>query len=204
MNFHMVEFETSFGQPEQLPPSNLPEIVFAGRSNVGKSSMINKVFLRRQLARVSSTPGKTATINFFRLENIRFVDLPGYGYAKVSKGEKRRWAMLMDAYFNTGRDISLVFQLIDIRHPPTRDDLTMLNFLIEEELPFVVILTKLDKLNQTERRVRLEALKTEIPYAEQITMVPFSAENGEGVEEIHAIISDIAAADDGNEEETEE
>lgn len=192
LNFHNVEFETSYGQLSQMPESSLVEIAFAGRSNVGKSSMINKVFNRKQLARVSSMPGKTVTINFFRLENVRFADLPGYGYAKVAKTEKARWAKLMEGYFNSGRNIGLVFQLVDMRHPPTRDDLNMINFLIESEMPFVIVLTKQDKLSGKEQARRLEALQEELPYADQITMVPFSAQTGHGVEEIKAIIEDIA------------
>ena len=193
MNFHNVEFETSFGRFDLLPKSDLVEIAFAGRSNVGKSSMINKVFNRKQLARVRSVPGKTATINFFRLENVRFADLPGYGYAKVAKGEKQRWAKLIDGYFQSGRNIGLVFQLVDIRHKPSEDDLTMINFLIENEIPFVIVLTKKDKLNKTELQKRLEAFQTEIPYAGEITMIPFSSEKGDGVQEVKDIIEEIAA-----------
>ena len=193
MNFHNVQFETSFGRFEQLPKSDLMEIAFAGRSNVGKSSLINKIFNRKQLARVSAVPGKTATINFFRLENVRFADLPGYGYAKVAKGEKQRWACLIDGYFRSDRDIGLVFQLVDIRHKPSAEDLQMIHFLIENEFPFVIILTKKDKLNKAELSARLDALQTEIPYADQVTMIPFSAITGEGVEEIKAIIEEVAA-----------
>ena len=193
MNFHNVEFETSFGSPAQLQPSTLMEIAFAGRSNVGKSSMINKIFNRKALARVSSMPGKTVTINFFRLENVRFADLPGYGYAKVAKTEKARWGKLMEAYFTTGRDLRLVFLLIDIRHPPSKDDLTMLNFLIEEEFPFAVVLTKKDKLSARRLAERMEAFSREIPYADEITMIPFSSETGEGVDEIKMIIEELAA-----------
>ena len=109
MNYHNVVFETSFGKASQLIASDLVEIAFAGRSNVGKSSLINKIFNRRALARVSAVPGKTATINFFKLENVRFADLPGYGYAKVSQGEKERWSDLIEAYFNSDRQIGLVF-----------------------------------------------------------------------------------------------
>lgn len=192
MDFFNVEFETSFGRPDQLLASTVPEIVFAGRSNVGKSSMINKIFNRKKLAKVSSMPGKTATINFFTLDNLRFVDLPGYGYAKVSKKEKERWASLIDTYFKSDRNIALVFSLIDMRHPPTRDDINMLNFLIEMELPFVIILTKKDKLSKSKQAERLESLQNEIPYADQITMIPFSAETGEGVKDIHSIIEDIS------------
>lgn len=121
---------------------------FPGRSNVGKSSLINKLFDRKQLARVSAMPGKTTTINFFRVDNVRFADLPGYGYAKVSKKEKKRWSGLIGDYLASDRDIALVFQLIDMRHPPTKDDLLMIDYLVEYEMPFAVVLTKMDKLSQ--------------------------------------------------------
>lgn len=191
MNYQNVIFEQSFGVSAQLPPSALPEIAFAGRSNVGKSSMLNKLFNRKQLARVSAVPGKTATINFFRADDLRFADLPGYGYAKVSKSEKQRWSELIEGYFAQDRDLRLVFQLIDMRHPPTRDDLTMVNFLIDGGFPFVVILTKADKLSKTQRLARMEAIISELPCADQITMIPFSSQTGEGVEQVKAIIAEI-------------
>ena len=203
MNYHNVAFETSFGLFSQLPKSDMIEIAFAGRSNVGKSSMINKVFNRKQLARVSATPGKTATINFFKLENVRFVDLPGYGYAKVSKGEIHRWAELIEGYFADDRRLELVFQLIDMRHPPTKDDLQMIDFLIEQELPFVIVLTKKDKLSKKQQEERMAGFLKEIPYADQITMIPFSSETGDGVVEIREIIEEIANGD-YDEPETEE
>lgn len=192
MNFHNIEFETSYATSGSLPESNYMEIAFAGRSNVGKSSMINKIFNRKNLARVSSMPGKTATINFFKLENIRFVDLPGYGYAKVSKSEKMRWAELMEGYFNSERDIALVMQLVDYRHPPTKDDLSMIEYLIEMQFPFIIVLTKADKLSSKQRRERLEALRTEIPCFEDITIVEFSSETGEGVDKIKEIVTSIS------------
>ena len=185
MNYHNIVFETSFGLSSQLPPSDLAEIAFAGRSNVGKSSMINKLFNRKGLARVSATPGKTATINFFETENLIFADLPGYGYAKVSRGEKRRWAQLMEGYFAQDRDIALVLSLVDSRHPPTQDDQMMVRFLVENELPFVVILTKIDKLSSRQRQERLEAIRGELPWGKQIIFLPFSAQTGEGREELH-------------------
>ena len=191
MNYHNVKFETSFGTAAQLPPSELPEIAFAGRSNVGKSSMINKLFNRKQLARVSTVPGKTATINFFRADGLRFADLPGYGYAKVSKGEKRRWSELISGYFEQDRDMRLVFQLIDMRHAPTADDLTMINYMIDREIPFVVVLTKADKLSKTQRAVRLAALETELPCADQIVTIPFSSETGEGVDAVRDVVAQI-------------
>ncbi len=191
MNFNNATFECSYGKPEQLPPSDCPEIAFAGRSNVGKSSMLNKIFNRRHMARVSATPGKTATINFFRVESTRFADLPGYGYAKVSKAEKARWGRLIEGYFHQERDLRLVFLLVDMRHPPTKDDLQMIDFLVESELPFAIALTKPDKLSKKQREERLEALKTELPYADQINCLPFSAATGEGLGEIIEIIEDV-------------
>lgn len=195
MNYNNVVFETSFGRIDQLPESDLVELVFAGRSNVGKSSLINKFFNRKNLARVSAVPGKTQTINFFRLENVRFADLPGYGYAKVAKDSKAKWSNLIGGYFEAGRRIELVFQLVDMRHPPTKDDLQMINYLIENEFPFVIVLTKQDKLSQKQQRERLEALQNEIPYADQIQMIPFSAETGYGVDELRAIVEEIARMD---------
>lgn len=191
MNYHNVQFETSIGTSSQLPVSDMPEIAFAGRSNVGKSSMINKLFNRKQLARVSAVPGKTATINFFKADGIRFADLPGYGYAKVSKSEKRRWSELIEGYFAQERNLQLVFQLIDMRHPPTEDDLLMVNFLIDREIPFVIILTKKDKLSAKQQQDRLSGLQNEIPCADQITMIPFSAQKGDGVDDVKAVIEEI-------------
>lgn len=196
MNFQNAQFIASYGTFSQLPKPTKPEIAFAGRSNVGKSSMINKIFSRKNLARVSSVPGKTATINFYGLENVHFVDLPGYGYAKVSRSEKDRWSDLIGGYLgDPDRDIILVMSLIDMRHAPTKDDIQMINFLVESELPFIIVLTKSDKLNKSERTARLEALKTEIPYFDEITVIPFSSLNGEGVEEIREIIEDVSAED---------
>lgn len=193
MNHQNVIFEKSFGISAQLPTPELPELAFAGRSNVGKSSMLNRLFNRKQLARVSAVPGKTSTINFFRAEGIHFVDLPGYGYAKVSKSEKKRWSELIEGYFAQDRDLRIVFQLIDMRHPPTEDDLTMINFLIDGGFPFAVILTKADKLNKTQRQNRLESITQELPCGDQIVKIPFSSQTGEGVEAVWEIIEEIAA-----------
>ena len=192
MNFHNVTFETSFGLSAQLPPSEEMEIVFAGRSNVGKSSAINKILNRKSLARVSAVPGKTATINFFRVDGVRFVDLPGYGYAKVSKSEQRRWSELIEGYFAQERDIGVVVLLVDARHPATALDVQMADFLIDRELPFLVLLTKMDKLNKTERAARLAAVQEELPCGDQLTFIPFSSETGEGVEEFRALIGELA------------
>ena len=193
MNFNKAEFFKSFGEFKQLPQSDRTEIAFAGRSNVGKSSLINKIFNRKSLARVSSVPGKTATINFYSLENIFIVDLPGYGYAKVAKSEKQRWAGLIDGYFNADRRLELTFLLIDMRHPPSKDDLMMIDFLIETEQPFVIVLTKSDKLSKKQQNERLDGFLKEIPCAEDIKFIPFSSQTGEGVEEIRSIIEEISS-----------
>ena len=190
MNFNTAAFEAAYGTFGQLPPSELPEIVFSGRSNVGKSSLLNKIFSRKALARVSSVPGKTITINFYRVGDVRFADLPGYGYAKVPMKEKLRWSKMMEGYFSSGRDIRLVVQLVDMRHPPTADDISMLHFLKELEFPFIVVLTKSDKLKKMERIRRMEALKDELAFIEGATIIPFSSENGEGVEEVRKTIEE--------------
>lgn len=193
MNFNKAEFYTSFGRLSQMPPSDRMEIAFSGRSNVGKSSLINKIFNRKALAKVSSVPGKTVTINFFTLENIYIVDLPGYGYAKVSKEEKKRWGDLIGGYLSDPeRDLELVFQLIDMRHAPTKDDLQMIDFLIQNEMPFVIVFTKADKLKKSVREQRRKAFAREIPYFSEIKSVEFSAQTGEGAEDIREIITEIA------------
>lgn len=192
MNYSKAEFKAAYGTFSQIPPSELPEIAFSGRSNVGKSSLINKLLGRKSLARVSAVPGKTITINFYSLEKLHIVDLPGYGYAKVGKNEKLRWAELIEGYLHDDRNLALVVQLIDFRHSPTADDIMMINFLIDSEIPFIIALTKADKLKKRERLERREALLQEIPCAEDITMIEFSAETGEGVEEIRTILEDIA------------
>jgi len=194
MNFSKAEFETSFGTFEQLPASDLPEIVFAGRSNVGKSSLINKIFNRKSLARISSVPGKTVTINFYKMEKARLVDLPGYGFAKVSGSEKKRWNSLMEGYFTSDRELALVIQLIDIRHAPSADDLTMIRYLIEGEFPFIIAFTKADKLSPAQKTKRLEDLKGEIPDSENIISVPVSVQSGEGVERLKELITEAVAA----------
>ena len=194
MNYNKAEFHSCFGLFSQIPESERPEIVFAGRSNVGKSTLINKIFNRKSLARVSSVPGKTATINFYKLEEIFFVDLPGYGYAKVSKSEKKRWSGLIEGYLNADRNIEIVFLLVDMRHAPSEDDLHMINFLIDSELPFVIILTKADKLNKTNRIAMMEKFKETIPCFDDIHVIPFSSQTFEGVEEVRKIIEETAQA----------
>ena len=191
MRWEAAAFEMSAGISSQLPAADLPEIAFSGRSNVGKSSLINRLVGRKALARTSATPGKTATINFYRLPVMRLVDLPGYGYAKVSGSEKCRWMELIEGYFDADRDMRLVLQLVDMRHPPSKDDYQMLEYMVQCGIPFVVVLTKADKLNKTERAARLEALKTELADYEGVTCIPFSAVNGEGAQELRDILLNL-------------
>lgn len=196
MNYNKAVFETSAGNAAGLLPSNLPEVCFSGHSNVGKSSLINKLFGRKSFARTSNKPGKTATVNFFRCENVRLADLPGYGFAKVSLAEKQRWGELMEGYFSSNRDIRLVFQLVDARHKPTADDIDMLHFLSDNGFRFVVVLTKIDKLNKTERESNLSMLQKEIGFVwDSVPVVTFSAVTGEGCEALREMLDAVNAED---------
>ena len=189
MNFNKAEFEFAAGKASQLPPSSFPEVIFSGRSNVGKSSLINKLVNRKALARVSATPGKTATINFFKVDKFHLVDLPGYGYAKVSKNEKQRWAELMEGYFNQDRDFRLVVQIVDMRHAPSKEDMDMIRYLYDRKLPFVIVFTKKDKLKKSQQTKRLTELYEELAGFEEIPKFPFSAVTGEGTDEIRDYIT---------------
>ena len=191
LNYNKAEFVAAYGKFSQIPAPERKEIAFAGHSNVGKSTLINKLFNRKNLARVSSVPGKTATINFYGLDDIYFVDLPGYGYAKVAKSEKERWSGLIEGYLGSDRDIRLVFMLVDMRHAPTKDDVDMINYLIDTETPFVIVLTKADKLKKTEREKRMEAFRGEIPCFDDIHVIPFSSMTFEGVDELRQIVEDV-------------
>lgn len=192
MRFDQVGFETAFGTKQQLTASTLPEVVFAGRSNVGKSSLINKLFNRKALARVSGKPGKTITINFFRGDGVRFVDLPGYGYAKTSHAEKQRWEDMLEYYFDSGRNICLVVQIVDMRHQPSEQDFTMLTYLAAKNIPFMIVATKSDKLKPTERKRREAELADELAAYADKQIVYFSAVSGEGVEALQNIIEQAA------------
>ncbi len=189
IKFETARFEAAFGTAEQLPESTTPEVAFAGRSNVGKSSLINKVVRRKALARTSSQPGKTANINFYLADGIRLVDLPGYGFAKVSGKERQRWADLISGYFDQERSFNLVVALVDIRHDAQKLDVQMLDFLADAELPFVVALTKADKLSRAkadQQAMRL-AKQFGIPRSQ---MVVTSAEKGTGIDELRRRIED--------------
>lgn len=189
MNFQNAEFEFAAGQAQQLPKSDLPEIVFSGKSNVGKSSLINKLVNRKALARTSATPGKTATINSYMVDGCRFIDLPGYGYAKVSKAEKGRWAKLVESYFADERNIKLVIQLLDMRHKPTADDMDMMNFLLSTDYEIAVVCTKSDKLNKAETEKQI-AYFDELFQENEIKYIPFSATKRTGLEEVQRVIEE--------------
>lgn len=195
MNFNTAEFRASYGRADQIPPSDIPEIVFSGKSNVGKSSLINKILNRKAIAKVSSKPGKTATINFFDLKEAYFADLPGYGYAKVSQSEKERWAELVEGYFAQQRNIPLVIQICDMRHPPTADDMTMIDFLCSSGYNFIIALTKMDKLKKTQQQKCLDEIKEKLSDYPDIRFFPCSSENGEGIEEIRDIIRAVVESE---------
>lgn len=188
MNYNKAEFEKSYGISNQLPPSNITEIAFAGRSNVGKSSLLNKLFNRKSLARVSSVPGKTITINFYDVDGYKFVDLPGYGYAKLSKSERDRFGELMEGYFQSGRNISLVVQLVDMRHKPSQDDFGMIDFMKQMNIPFIVVCTKADKLKVKEFKKREQEIKEELSMVDSDLIIPFSSQNGLGLDKIKMLI----------------
>lgn len=186
-----VILKISAGEPRQIPSDPLAQVAFSGRSNVGKSSLINSLLGRKSLARVSSAPGKTITINFYEIDKkLYLVDLPGYGFAKRTLEEKKKWSALTDGYFTQNENIdrlSLVLQLIDSRIGPTKDDEMMLDYLRAAELPFAVVATKTDKLNATERKKNLAAIEAH-PLISGAPVIPFSALKGEGKDELWRVI----------------
>lgn len=188
MNYNKAEFEKAFGISSQLPQSTSPEIAFSGRSNVGKSSLLNKLFNRKSLARVSSVPGKTITINFYNVDDCKFVDLPGYGYAKLSKTERERFGELMEGYFQSGRNINLVVQLVDMRHKPSQDDFGMIEFMQQMNIPFIIACTKADKLKVKEFQKREREIKQELNMVDEGLIVPFSSQTGLGLDNIKMLI----------------
>ncbi len=185
MNLQKAEFLTSLTDLSKLPKDGLPQIAFSGKSNVGKSSVINRVLQRKNFARVGETPGKTIHINFFRIDNrAYFVDLPGYGYAKVAKSEKERWGRLMEAYFSDPTRISLGILIVDARHKPTENDVTMAKYFQGSERPWVVVANKLDKLKKSEVEPNLALIREALALDPQTPLIPFSAEKGTGREDL--------------------
>lgn len=186
-NIQNSNLKISAGLPKQFPADPRPQVAFSGRSNVGKSSLINALLGRKSLARVSSSPGKTITINFYDIDKkLYLVDLPGYGFAKRNPEDKKKWSALTDGYFTQNQNIdrlSLVLQLVDSRIPPTADDEMMLDFLRSSQIPYAVVATKTDKLNATERKKNLEALRAH-PLIADVPLIPFSSLKGEGKDEL--------------------
>ena len=188
MNLHNVEFLISAANPKDFPGVRLPEIAFAGKSNVGKSSVINRILQRKNFARVGEKPGKTIHVNYFTIDKTcYFVDLPGYGYAKVSQKEKDRWGKLMEDYFAAQR-IDLGILIVDSRHPPTNNDITMANWFLDSGCPFVVVANKLDKLKKSEIDPNLQTIRQDLNLPEECPVIPFSAEKGTGRDELLNII----------------
>ena len=195
MNIHNVELTVSAVKPEQYPKTEFPDLAFAGRSNVGKSSFINKVLSRKSLARTSSKPGKTATINFYNIDNsLNFVDLPGYGYARVSKEEKKKWGQMIETYLNSRETLSQVILLVDSRHEPTKDDEVMLNFIRAVCDHVVIVASKIDKLKASERNDALLRIIRTLKLSGDDIIIPFSAVTGEGADMfwdyVHTMILD--------------
>lgn len=185
MNLQKAEFLTSLTDLSKLPKDGLPQIAFSGKSNVGKSSVINRVLQRKNFARVGETPGKTVHINFFRIDSrAYFVDLPGYGYAKVAKSEKERWGKLMEAYFSDPSRISLGILIVDARHKPTENDVTMARYFQQSGQPWVVVANKLDKLKKTEVEPNLALIRETLSLDPETRLIPFSAEKGTGREDL--------------------
>ena len=190
MNFNNVEFLISAAAPKDFPGNRLPEIAFAGKSNVGKSSVINRILQRKNFARVGEKPGKTIHVNYFVIDKTcYFVDLPGYGYAKVSQQEKDRWGRLMENYFAASR-IDLGILIVDARHAPTQNDITMANWFIDSGCPFVVVANKLDKLKKSELLPNMQRIRDDLDLPEECKVIPFSAENGAGRDDLVKIILD--------------
>ena len=185
MNLQNAEFVTSITDLSKLPKDGLPQIAFSGKSNVGKSSVINRVLQRKNLARVGETPCKTTHINFFRIDGkAYFVDLPGYGFAKVPKAEKERWGKLMEAYFSDPTRISLGILIVDARHKPTENDVTMAAYFKSSGRPFLVVANKLDKLKKSELDPNMELIRKTLTLSDETLLIPFSAEKGTGREDL--------------------
>ena len=208
INYNKVRFLASYGKASQIPPSTCPEVSFVGRSNVGKSSLMNKLFNRKNLVKVSSTPGKTANINFFEADGVHFIDLPGYGYAQRSKAERDRWAALINGFFEQERSFNLVVCLVDIRHDVSQLDLQMIDLLLEGEYPFVVALTKADKLSRNQQAKQVAAIKKQVGAQLDVPNDGYlvtSAQTGQGIDELKDLIvyACLESEDEASEEDAD-
>lgn len=192
MNFQNVKFLISAASPKDFPRDRLPEIAFAGKSNVGKSSVINRILQRKNFARVGEKPGKTIHVNYFTIdEKCYFVDLPGYGYAKVSQAEKDRWGKLMESYFVANR-IDLGVMIVDARHAPTNNDITMARWFLDSGCPFLVVANKLDKVKKSQILSNLDVIRQDLELPEECPVIPFSAEKGTGRDDLIRKILEVA------------
>ena len=190
MNFQNVEFLISAAAPKDFPANRLPEIAFAGKSNVGKSSVINRLLQRKNFARVGDKPGKTVHVNYFTLDRKCYlVDLPGYGFAKVSQSEKERWGKLMEDYFAANR-ITLGILIVDYRHPPTNNDITMARWFLDSGCPFAVVANKMDKLKKSELVPNLQLIRQDLELPDSCPVIPFSAGKGDGRDALVKLILD--------------
>jgi GTP-binding protein len=191
MNLHNAEFVKSAARPSDFISDGLPQFVFSGKSNVGKSSVINKLLNRKNFARVGASPGKTIHVNYFLIDKkAYFVDLPGYGYAKVSKDERMRWSRLMESYFANPDTMTLGVMIVDSRHKPTADDVTMAHWFKESGRPFVVVANKTDKVAPSRVQENLDLIAQTLSLPESVRVVPFSAEKGTGREQLLAVINE--------------
>ena len=189
-----VELETVCGITSKIPDNTLPEIAFAGKSNVGKSSLINALMNRKSLARTSSSPGKTQTINFYNINSEMYlVDLPGYGYAKVSEAEKAKWGKMIENYLHTSKQLRAVFLLIDVRHEPGKNDKTMYDWIVSQGYQPIIIATKLDNLKRSQVQKAIKVVRTGLGLKGSDIVIPFSAETKQGREEIYALMDEIIA-----------
>ena len=192
-----VSLETVIGVTSKIPDNQLPEIAFAGKSNVGKSSLINALMNRKSLARTSAQPGKTQTINFYNInDELYFVDLPGYGYAKVSQQEKEKWGKMIEKYLHRSKVLQAVFLLVDIRHEPSANDRQMYEWILANGYHPIVIATKLDKINRSQIAKQVKLVKQGLGVDKDTIVIPFSAETKQGREEIYEILDGVLAAED--------
>ncbi len=196
-----VNLETVCGVTSVLPRNDKPEIAFAGKSNVGKSSLINALMNRKSYARTSAQPGKTQTINFYNIDDaLYYVDLPGYGYAKVSKTEKERWGRMIENYLKKSEQLKCVFLLVDIRHEPSANDRQMYDWVVHNGYEPVIIATKLDKIKRSQKDKQIKLIRTGLRLGKEVTVIPFSAETKQGREEIWDLIETLCSQDDGGEQ----
>lgn len=185
MNLNNSRYELTAVRPDQYPRSSIPEVAFAGRSNAGKSSIINALLNRKGLARVAATPGKTKEINFYNVdERIYLVDLPGYGYASVARDKKTSWGQVVETYLNLRLQLKLLILLVDIRHKPSEDDRTMYGWICRHTVPHIVVATKLDKINKSQIKARLQEIKITLGIDDDAELLAFSSVTGQGREEL--------------------